>query len=94
MDFVEVVEVLDNSNLVRNCTLFKSSDLMQKTINYINSSSFAINLNGETFNDINQLFFIYENDLLYLYANTQIKRKSSNIKKIPLKYINYLEVIV
>lgn len=94
MDFVEIISILEASDLVRGCVLFKSSNNMQKTINYINSNPFTINLNGSTFNNINQLFFIIENTLLYIYLEELLDNNNAKYSYFPLQEINSLEVVI
>lgn len=66
---------------------------MQKTINYNTSSSFSINLNGASFNNINQVFFIEENNILSLYIEELLGNNNRKYEIIPLTQINSLEVI-
>ena len=70
MDLFDIVTLLD-TNFVRECVMFKDNILMQKTVNYINTSMLPLNINNQTFNNINQLIFITKNNSLYLLVYTK-----------------------
>ena len=94
MDFVEIINILDSeTSLNRNCRMFKSADLMQKTVNYIGTSTFSININEDSFNNINQLFFINDNDSLYVYLEQLLDNNNKNYKIYSLNEISEFEVL-
>lgn len=92
MDFVSLVNILDNTDLVRNCIIFKDNDLMQKTINYIGNSNFTTNINGNDFNNISQLLIINKNDNLYVYLVSYINENNLNYTEFEIENINNIGV--
>lgn len=82
-----IVQTLD-SNFDRSCVLFKDSDLMQKTVQYINTSESTFNINNQSFNNINQVLFISKEDSLYLYLITNLFNKNQKIEEFPIRNIN------
>lgn len=92
MNFVSLINTLDNSNLTRECVMFKDADLMQKTINYTNGSTFSVRINSSTFNDINQLLILNKNNNLYLYLMRQINASYMEYDEFELENINSIGV--
>ena len=87
MDLFDIVTLLD-TNFVRECVMFKDNILMQKTVNYINTSMLPLNINNQTFNNINQLIFITKNNSLYLYLITNLFNNNQKTEEIEINAIN------
>ena len=88
MDFVEITEILEDY-LIRGCILYKSTNYMQKTVNYINTSTFSININNHSYANIKQALFLTENNIVYLYL---ISNNEGEIK-FSTNQIDSLEVV-
>lgn len=87
VDLVEIIDILED-DLVRDCIVYKSSEHMQKTINYSDTSNFTVNINNRSYENISQALFLTENNIVNLYL---ISNNDSNII-FPLNQINTLEV--
>ena len=92
MNFSNVIEILD-TDLNRECIMYKSSEIMQKTIQYNSTNPLTINLNNETFNYINKVIFINDGGSIYLYLTTDLVNKNEKTEKILIADINTLEVL-
>ena len=91
MNFIDIVWVLEQV-LTRECTMFKSSNLMQKTINYNNIPNLPININGESFENINQILFLTENNELSLYLIQYLGNQNISFKIFPIRCIQSLNL--
>ena len=93
MDFVTLINILDNA-LKRDCIIFKSSSNMQKTVTYTSTSQFqAIINNNCNVSNINQIFFLEEDNNLIVYFEKLFENDVREYDTFNINEINSLEVV-
>lgn len=93
MDFVSLITILENS-LNRGCIMYKSSTIMQKTVNYTIDGGFQVVVNTNcNINNVTQIFFITENNNLFVWFEKLYENDVRKYDTYDITEINSLEVV-